>query len=225
MLNTDGTKTCPLCTQTKSPSEFYAVGRRSGDGYSGYCKSCTSQKAKDWQKSNPERMSEIWRRARQRQSPEQKQAQRKAVDSWEARNPERVRALSRINDLKRRKEDPALYRVKRAIHQNAGRARRKGLNTDFTSGDWQLLLATFQNKCPWCGGSPPFLDLDHIVSMHRGGHDVVGNISPICRPCNSHKSYSTPEDFAAFMKVDLGEIKRKCLVRISAHLPNTGTAA
>lgn len=215
MLNPDGTKTCPLCKTSKAVTEFYAVGRRTGDGFSGYCRSCTSQKARKWQKDNPEKMQEKWHRDYTTATPERKAYIRSAVDRWARDNPERRNAACRTNRLKRKEKDPVLFRVKRAIDQNAQRAKRKGLISDFHTSDWFALLEVFEGRCPWCGGRPPFLDLDHIVSLHRGGHNVVGNISPICRPCNSHKSYSDPQEFADFMKIDLQELQRKCKVRES----------
>lgn len=201
----------------KAVSLFYKTRRKCGDGYSGYCRACTIASAKGWQVSNPERVLEKWRAdsRKYKDKPEEyKERRRDAVADWGYRHPKERKAHSKKAKLRAREKDPVTFRVKTALYNNRRRALRYGVPSDFTINDWQCLLRVFGGRCPYCGGTPPFLDLDHIYPIHLGGHDVVGNISPICRPCNSHKSYSKPEDFAAYTNINLSDLLSKCQVRL-----------
>jgi len=60
MLNPDGTKRCPRCEQNLQTSQFYKINRATGDGWAGFCKSCTKRSATDWQKKHPEKMLAKW---------------------------------------------------------------------------------------------------------------------------------------------------------------------
>lgn len=47
-------KKCGLCQLKKPFNEFY-IDKRLNDGHSTYCKKCACEKAKKWQKDNPEK--------------------------------------------------------------------------------------------------------------------------------------------------------------------------
>lgn len=55
-----------------------------------------------------------------------------------------------------------------------------------TKKEWVLLLTRFDGKCAKCG-SPDKITRDHIVPLSRGGSDLIGNIQPLCKSCNSKK--------------------------------------
>ena len=41
--------------------------------------------------------------------------------------------------------------------------------------------------CTACGAAGPS-DIDHIVPIARGGAHTIGNLMPLCKPCNSSKN-------------------------------------
>jgi 5-methylcytosine-specific restriction endonuclease McrA len=55
-----------------------------------------------------------------------------------------------------------------------------------TEADWLSLLDRHGNWCAYCGGAGP-LSVEHVVPLTRGGRHTLGNILPVCRPCNSSK--------------------------------------
>lgn len=225
MLNPDGTKTCPRCLSKLPTSQFYRINRKSKfDGFSGYCKSCTKAKAVLWQNHNPEKMHEKHaqdsaRVAEKRRlgllTPEQKESQKAATKKWRKANPERVLETQRECARKSKERNPHLHRAKRTIASNRQRAAHRGVPSDFTVHDWLTLLSLFDNKCAFCNSHPKFLDLEHLTPLHRGGFNVVGNVVPACRICNSCKSYLDPAEFAHQMGVDLCSIRAKARFRDS----------
>ena len=77
-LQTQAHKLCPKCKVSKSISEF-------SKGQS-WCKKCTSEAAKQWQKKNPEKYKAHVRRW-QKKNPEKQKAY---VRRWQKSNKERV---------------------------------------------------------------------------------------------------------------------------------------
>jgi hypothetical protein len=55
----------------------------------------------------------------------------------------------------------------------------------------RLLIDEYGHFCFSCGYVPQFgdsmLDVDHIVPVRLGGHDVYENYQLLCRPCNQRK--------------------------------------
>lgn len=222
MLNPDGTKTCPICSLALDTSQFYKINRKSGDGFAGYCKSCTKTKAKAWQDANPEKMLLKWRADSAKQSARrasgemtktEKEAHNTLKREWYATHKEYVSERTRAYKKRLKDKDLSLYRAKTAIYNNRTRCRRLGIRSDFKIEDWKLVIEAFGRRCAFCGSAPKFLDLDHIIPIHKGGEDVVGNIVPICRPCNSHKGCSEPLEFAELMDKNIAELQRLANVR------------
>ena len=63
-----------------------------------------------------------------------------------------------------------------------------------TFGEWELLKKQYNNTCPSCKRSEPFigqrtqyLTEDHIIPLSKGGSDLIENIQPLCSSCNSKK--------------------------------------
>lgn len=65
-------------------------------------------------------------------------------------------------------------------------ARAKGTHTDV---EWQDLCAQLANRCAMCGvyGSSVVLHKDHVTPIYQGGSDAIGNLQPLCQPCNLAK--------------------------------------
>lgn len=220
----DNHKFCPACSQNLPTDKFYTVRRKTGDGLAGHCKSCAARKAMDWQKANPEaeaairkRRLETIKQERPNWSDEKKQAHnaRSKKRYWE--NKEHCREIARKSKQKEKDTDPETFRAKCAIQCGRRRCNIKGYPSDINIDDWRALLVKFERRCAFCGGQPQFLDLDHIVPINLGGFNVVGNIVPICRPCNSQKSRYCPKRFAKLWNIDLRPILEKARIRDSNY--------
>ncbi|TMD58198.1 MAG: hypothetical protein E6I87_13240 [Chloroflexi bacterium] len=104
------------------------------------------------------------------------------------RNKDRVRA--RIAAYK------ASYpEVRRTCAQNR-RARSLAAAGSFTTRAWIALVASYGNRCAYCGAAGP-LHADHRIPLARGGTNTISNIIPACPRCNNRKHVLTEEEFRA----------------------------
>jgi 5-methylcytosine-specific restriction endonuclease McrA len=51
---------------------------------------------------------------------------------------------------------------------------------------FEALCARYGWLCLWCLEERP-LERDHVYPRSRGGLDLLGNLQPLCRSCNSRK--------------------------------------
>lgn len=88
------------------------------------------------------------------------------VNSWKKQNPERSGALSKNANMKRR-----------------------GAVGRFRPEEWERKKKKYFYTCPRCGKSEPqiILTVDHIIPISLGGWNTIGNIQPLCLPCNLKK--------------------------------------
>jgi len=57
--------------------------------------------------------------------------------------------------------------------------------------EWLELLKKNKGKCVDCKTTEN-IEKDHIIPLSRGGNDLISNILPRCRRCNSKKGNRTP---------------------------------
>jgi len=50
-----------------------------------------------------------------------------------------------------------------------------------------MVKQRFNGSCAYCGSTPRFLTLDHIVARSQGGLDVKSNLVAVCQRCNRSK--------------------------------------
>lgn len=78
------------------------------------------------------------------------------------------------------------YRDTESACSQNNRARRLGIDGEFTAQEWRALRNLHDNRCVLCGKIRP-LGPDHIHPLSKGGTNWIGNIQPVCQPCNSSK--------------------------------------
>jgi hypothetical protein len=82
------TQVCTICGMTLELDRFYVCKRKTKSPYRyGFCVSCQSEKAREWQKRNPEKREEIWRRHAENNRAAYAEANRR----YAANNPERYK--------------------------------------------------------------------------------------------------------------------------------------
>lgn len=163
------------CQEVKPATlEYFHRNKNEKDGLSIRCKACSREyhqrnkeilieRAKQWQRANPKRASEIWRQSYRRNEGEVK----KRVSIRAKQNPEAGRAT-------------------------AARRRARKLNSEgsYTAEEWLTLCDYYGNKCLACGEYKK-LTADHVIPLTKGGSNDISNIQPLCGSCNSSKGQKT----------------------------------
>ena len=76
------------------------------------------------------------------------------------------------------------------LHGDTPRERRRSRMAmnggSHTAAEWQALCAVFGYRCVRCKQKRK-LTRDHVIPVVDGGSDNIGNIQPMCQPCNSSK--------------------------------------
>lgn len=183
-------KLCKRCDTVKPITEF-RKDRSKKSGYGSYCKPCSSEIAKAWQRNNPEK-----RKARD--------------DAWYAKNKERKAATDAkrlpayrerrreidrsryagMTEGQRRERWNNWYRANKEYWNHYRRARSVIRRSQ--GADWQqfpdsleYVLIISNDPCTYCGA--PTQSVDHVVPVARGGSGEWTNLAPACLSCNSSK--------------------------------------
>jgi 5-methylcytosine-specific restriction endonuclease McrA len=100
---------------------------------------------------------------------------------YNAANAERIRAYAK----EYRQRFPDYTKAK----QQEYRARELAAGGCFTAQEWRDLCDLYNHTCLCCGKKEPEVTLgpDHVVPLSRGGSNDIGNIQPLCFPCNNRK--------------------------------------
>jgi 5-methylcytosine-specific restriction endonuclease McrA len=160
--------------------------RERGRRYNIRCAKQHRVAAKKWRQQNPVHATAT-RRAYQKAHHEQEQAR---YEAWKLAHPEEVKTHSRNwarkhpklvkqNLRKWRAANP----LKAAEQGNRRRARKQGATGTYTAEEF----ATLGSTCLCCGRSDTPMTADHVIPLSKGGSNDIGNIQPLCRPCNSSK--------------------------------------
>ena len=185
-------KTCARCYITKPYSEF-SKGPRYRDGYQSYCKDCMrAYRAEKFSTSEAIRAERDRTRDYYRNNQEARERNRAAgrerdKEKWHNDPNYRDRKNKQKRELIRK--SPRWQRNARMygrIKQQRRRARLHLLTEHFTKQQWEELCAKYDHRCLACGAKAP-LTADHIVPLSRGGSNAIGNIQPLCKPCNNKK--------------------------------------
>ena len=102
------------------------------------------------------------------------------ISNWVKRNPEKSRAQKmRWKELN--------YEKYLQIKRDDQRRRKYNLRSGtIRVEDWMKMLEDSNYSCAFCGTQQDITQ-DHIIPLSKGGANVIENIQPLCRICNSKK--------------------------------------
>lgn len=183
-------KLCRKCDTVK-PIEQFRKDRSKKTGYGSYCKPCSSETAKAWQRRNPDKRKardEAWyaknkerKAAADAKRLPQYRARRSEIDRarWERLTPEQRRLRWNTWFWANREHVLRYKRTQRII--------RRSQDADWTvfpeSLEYVKLISL--DPCVYCGSQAEAVD--HIVPVAKGGTGAPDNLAPACTSCNSSK--------------------------------------
>jgi 5-methylcytosine-specific restriction endonuclease McrA len=182
-------KLCTRCGEWKKRDEFCKNPGGKG-GLSTWCKSCKKAYDREYQSKRVEERREAnikWmkshkdqiREARRKAYKENPNVFREKTRNWYALHPDEMAKRTR----RWRSANPD----KGAEYHSNRRAREKGNGGKVTAKEWRDLCERYGNKCLGCGRTGVKLHLDHVVPLVLGGRNVIDNVQPLCKSCNSKK--------------------------------------
>lgn len=138
-----------------------------------------------WASANPEKV----RAKDQRWDAANRSKRTGYVEAYRQRHPERVKEGQR----KRRHAHPEKHR----LAEQRRRARlRDSCSPGVTPEQWAERVRLFAGCCAYC--HRPADTVDHCIPISRGGKDIITNVVPACRSCNSSKRDKTPSEWRAY---------------------------
>jgi 5-methylcytosine-specific restriction endonuclease McrA len=171
----DGMKRCARCDQALPLEAFSLKGsgaRRSE------CPPCHNVSNAEYKRTHRDkvRAADAAYREANREALAARQRQ------WRADHPE---AYTQIHSRWKARNKSA---VNAATHRYRNPSIDEGVH-HWTAAEWEALKAEFDHRCLMCLCQEPGIKLtaDHIVPVSRGGSNDIGNIQPLCKPCNSKK--------------------------------------
>lgn len=189
-------KRCSKCEQIKDFNAFYVANGRK-DGRSVWCKTCSSQWAKDYRE-----VRRIWE-SKWREF--HREEQRLRARKYRLMYPEKVEA-SRAKAKISAKTYPRKHNEhSRAIKRNIKRRRRatkRHVQENFGIAESRFVRNFWNNKCAICGrtqeeemlGIGRSLAIDHWLALDNGNPLTMLNAVLLCAACNGRKGKHEPKD-------------------------------
>lgn len=182
-------KTCRRCEAVKPIVEFRKDSRKK-DGFGSYCKPCSSEMAKEWQRRNPEKRKErdaAWYLANKERK---KASDAKRLPLYRERKQELDRTRRSLDPSGQRQKWNAWYQANREHSLRYKRARqviRRSQDADWKCFPESLAYVRLiaSDPCVYCGATAQ--SVDHIVPVAQGGGGEWDNLAPACLSCNSSK--------------------------------------
>ena len=124
--------------------------------------------------------------SRREKKREYREAHREEIAAYAQKWQKEHRAELAVKFRASQKAHAAEYR---AYYHNR-RAREQQAGGTYTVTEWRALCDWFGNLCLRCGAIGE-LSVDHVVPLSKGGSNAIGNLQPLCKPCNSMKHTKT----------------------------------
>lgn len=156
-------KSCRVCKESKSV-KFFGKLSAAADGLNYICKPCNSKRSIMRYNSN----KDLW----------QERQRKRRSDNYEA-----VIAIERAS-RERRSEFQRPRKNERQIKRSRVIAER---SFEISEKEVARLYASACMEC----GSDESPSIDHIIPLSRGGSHSIGNLTTLCRKCNSSKGSKT----------------------------------
>jgi len=162
-----------------------------------------AERTKRWREKNPERAKEIQERYTQNHPGKRQEisrnfyhrnaeSEKKRSVEWRIKNLDKARAHNRKSWHKNREVN--LQRKKVWNQNNKDKIlekehRRRALVNNCTTYKITKkdLRRIKRGPCMACG-STESIQMDHIIPLSRGGSHGIGNLQPLCKPCNISKN-------------------------------------
>ena len=182
-------KRCTKCLLDLPLSLFH---RRRGRRAQNICKECRRVLDRKRRLDDPAKWRKrvaVWRKDHKPYLAEKQAIRRTAFPNenamyarnWRAKNPEKSRQA---------RKDYVAKNPEKVVHfHHARRSRIRLAGPSFTAQEWTELKERYAFQCLACRKTEPSIKLvpDHVVPLCRGGSGDIGNIQPLCGPCNSVK--------------------------------------
>lgn len=135
------------------------------------------EQRKEWAAGN----ADYLRGYKRRHYLENKDQYLQRISEWSKENPEKRKAISSKYGKTPRGREVS----NEATHRR--RARKTKAGGSFTRAEFRALCERNGHRCLCCGATDVKLTPDHVVSIVAGGTNDIGNIQPLCMPCNRRK--------------------------------------
>ena len=187
-----GFRRCCKCKKIKSLAAFRARKQRGKDGKLSKCINC----CKVWYSENAEDILLYEKRWRQ----DHPQASSRHNKRYRQKHPEKIRAYTKrryaenIGGFRERlkrwtQENPEKFRENCRAQARKRRARKIGVNENFSAAEGTFVRSFNGNRCMICGGNKKakgrkVLPIDHWLPLSKGHALTMSNAVLLCIECN-----------------------------------------
>ena len=186
------TKICSKCGINK-PLEDYNLEPRMSDGRRSNCKVCKAKTDKSYKAKNQEKVKERLHKYYVAHAEKAKES----ANKWQASHPVERKICAKISQQRHPENGRRATKKWRLAHperhveaQRNYRAKKKNSVGKVSTKEFRELVEQYDFRCLKCGLSESALTeitMDHVIPISRGGDNVIENIQPLCRNCNSSK--------------------------------------
>lgn len=112
-------------------------------------------------------------------------------------------------------DDPDIAELKRYASAMNHRTREMGRSGVISAEQLRSCILESGGQCGWCGISlvSDQFEIDHVLSLGQGGHNIPSNLVLSCENCNRVKAEKHPARFAAEVYASSG-IKTPLITRL-----------